>query len=575
MKEHQALISCVAAALTALGAGFAFLGNFRPARPTPVVLVQPDQADPEAVPGAGGAQPPSSGSDGPRRDTTSAPKPSAQAQPPETTPAPKPSTQPPPKPAGEEGVQVLTRGPVHEAFAEAVTFDPEPGVVVVEEAPPDAVGEAPPDQRPDGDDVVWIPGYAAWDDERSDFLWVSGVWRSPPPARQWVSGYWGRCGSGFQWTSGYWAEAAAVEVEYLPEPPEAVESGPVGHPPSADHVWIPGLWVWRDGRYAWRPGYWVAAQADWDWVPCHYVWAPRGYVFVDGYWDYPAERRGVLFAPVYIDAAARVRVGFSYSPSIVIVAAAFADHLFVRPACGSYYFGDYYDARYAAAGFYWACTYGATRRGYDPVYARLRWKHRMDSGWEARVEADFRNRRDHAEARPPRTLAAQVALGVDGRLEGGAGGLVVAARLDKLAKGGDGPVRLRAVDAAEKQKLARRVEEVRKFREERRALEAPAKSPPPKASGPDRVRLPKPAAAAKPADVGKGQTPPRRHEAPAPDPKVEAKPRGQRGKATPRPEPREKPQPKAGPGRDKAVPRPEPREKPGTEPKGKSRWPVP
>ena len=29
----------------------------------------------------------------------------------------------------EDGVQVLTRGPVHEGFAETVTFDPEPGIV--------------------------------------------------------------------------------------------------------------------------------------------------------------------------------------------------------------------------------------------------------------------------------------------------------------------------------------------------------------------------------------------------------------------------------------------------------------
>ncbi len=29
----------------------------------------------------------------------------------------------------ENGVEVLTRGPVHEAFAETVTFDPEPGIV--------------------------------------------------------------------------------------------------------------------------------------------------------------------------------------------------------------------------------------------------------------------------------------------------------------------------------------------------------------------------------------------------------------------------------------------------------------
>ena len=36
---------------------------------------------------------------------------------------------PPTAAAPEEGVHVLTRGPVHEAFAEAVTFDPLPGIV--------------------------------------------------------------------------------------------------------------------------------------------------------------------------------------------------------------------------------------------------------------------------------------------------------------------------------------------------------------------------------------------------------------------------------------------------------------
>jgi hypothetical protein len=46
-----------------------------------------------------------------------------------------------------EGVQVLTRGPVHEAFAEPVVFNPEPGPVVPEE-PPQPVEEVPPDQKP-------------------------------------------------------------------------------------------------------------------------------------------------------------------------------------------------------------------------------------------------------------------------------------------------------------------------------------------------------------------------------------------------------------------------------------------
>ena len=144
----------------------------------------------------------------------------------------------------EEGVQVLTRGPVHEAFAETVSFDPQPGIVVPK-APPEAIEEVPPDQKPEGDNVAWIPGYWAWDDERADFLWVSGIWRALPPGRQWVPGYWSKVAQGYQWTSGYWADAAVAEVEYLPEPPETVETGPSAAATSADQTWVPGCWVWH------------------------------------------------------------------------------------------------------------------------------------------------------------------------------------------------------------------------------------------------------------------------------------------------------------------------------------------
>ena len=92
--------------------------------------------------------------------------------------------------AAADGMQVLTRGPVHEAFAETVTFDPKPGIVATK-APPAAIEELPPDQKPEGANVAWIPGYWAWDDERNNFLWVSGIWRDLPPGRQWVPGYWG------------------------------------------------------------------------------------------------------------------------------------------------------------------------------------------------------------------------------------------------------------------------------------------------------------------------------------------------------------------------------------------------
>ncbi len=247
------------------------------------------------------------------------------------------------------GAQVLTRGPVHEAFAGMVTFNPEPGVVVTK-PPPDVIEEVPPEQRPEGDNVTWIPGYWAWDDERSDFLWVSGTWRALPPGRQWMAGYWGKTPQGYQWISGYWADATARETTYLPPPPATVEVGPNVAAPSMDYGWTPGCWIWYQGRYAWRPGYWALGQADWDWIPAHYVWTPRGYIFVGGFWDYSVERRGVLFAPVYFESGVYSRRGYFYSPTIVINLGVFTDHLFLRPRYHHYYFGDYYAANYSKAG---------------------------------------------------------------------------------------------------------------------------------------------------------------------------------------------------------------------------------
>ena len=181
----------------------------------------------------------------------------------------------------DQGAQVLTRGPVHEAFAGIVSYNPEPGVIV-ETPPPELIEELPPEIRPTGDNISWIPGYWAWDDERNDYLWISGTWRALPPGRQWTTGYWATTGQGYQWISGYWADSSLQEVTYLPKPPVTVEAGPNVAAPSRDHSWTPGSWMWQQERYAWRPGYWAEGRSDWDWIPAHYVWTPRGYVFVDG-----------------------------------------------------------------------------------------------------------------------------------------------------------------------------------------------------------------------------------------------------------------------------------------------------
>ena len=133
----------------------------------------------------------------------------------------------------EAGVQVLTRGPIHEAFAKASMTGTRAGVVI-RRAPYDPITELPPDQRPEGDNVAWIPGYWSWDDDRSDYIWVSGVWRDIPPGRQWIPGYWAPVKGGAQWISGFWGKVAQTEVTYLPPPPEPLEAGPSSPAPTPD-----------------------------------------------------------------------------------------------------------------------------------------------------------------------------------------------------------------------------------------------------------------------------------------------------------------------------------------------------
>ncbi len=432
------------------------------------------------------------------------------------------------QPLGDDapGAQVLTRGPVHEAFAGMITFNPEPGVVV-SKAPPAVIEEVPPDERPEGDNVTWIPGYWAWDDERTDFLWVSGTWRALPPGRQWMAGYWGKTTQGYQWTSGYWAEAKARETTYLTPPPATVEVGPNIAAPSIDYGWTPGCWIWYRGRYAWRPGYWAPGRADWNWTPAHYVWTPRGCIFVGGYWDYPVERRGVLFAPVYFEAGVYSRHGYFYSPSIVINLGVFSDHLFLRPRYQHYYFGDYYAASYSQGGFYASFSFQSGHHGYDPIYSHERWEHRQDREWEHRRQASYQYRRDHEAARPPRTWAAERNITL-ATTESSQNGRRVATPIAQLAHRTDSPVRFQPVAKAERQQLAVRAQQVEKSRDDRRTRESQAAVPTSRTPGrilePAKVQLPRSPIVAKPANqLRRNEAPPRAQQAPKPDPKVQPK----------------------------------------------------
>ena len=286
-------------------------------------------------------------------------------------------------------------------------FDPRPGPVVPKEPPP-PVEELPPDQRPEGTNVQWIPGYWAWDDTRNDFIWVSGIWRNLPPGRQWVPGYWAQGDGGYRWVPGFWTSTVQQDVQYYPAPPASLEAGPSSPPPSANSVWSPGYWDWQGDHFVWRPGFWVSFQPDWVWVPAHYVWTPNGCLFVDGYWDLPVVRRGTPFAPVYFVQPVVRQPRLVYTPTISLLASVMVTSLFVRPSYNQYYFGDYYAESDARAGILPWYSFHQSHRGYDPVFAHYSVVQvRRDPRWLDRLRDDYQFRREHPEARPPHTYLEQ------------------------------------------------------------------------------------------------------------------------------------------------------------------------
>ncbi len=364
------------------------------------------------------------------------------------------------------GVQELTRGPIHEAFGRPVVYDPHPGPVAPKEPPP-PVEELPPGERPVGNNVAWIPGYWAWDDEANQFLWVSGFWREIPPGRTWVPGYWDKSPGGFQWVSGFWAPADGADTQYLPDPPQSLEAGPATPPPAADQIWVPGLWVWQGLRYVWQPGFWIVGNPDWVWTPARYQWGPLGYTCVAGYWDLPLWRRGLLFAPVRFTGS--LPPTFVYTPRLVLDASYLGYDLFVRPLTGWYYFGDYYANSYLTGGYYPWFSYQNSRFGYDPLFAHTDWVYaRQNINWEARLRETYYHRRDVPAARPARLYADYA------RRAPGQGGAVFVRPLAEVRGLRDFPLKMERIDAARVGEFAKSSRAVRDYGVQRARLEREA-----------------------------------------------------------------------------------------------------
>ena len=417
------------------------------------------------------------------------------------------------------GGEILTQGPVHEAFAEPVVFDPVESPLIPKEPPP-PVEELPPDQRPEGQDVQWISGYWAWDDSRGDFLWISGIWRDVPPgtpvgARLLEPGQ-----GGFQWVPGTWAALDQEEAEYLPAPPESLEMGPSSPAPSADVTWAPGCWYYQEERYVWRPGYWVPVQEEWLWVPAHYVWSPYGYIFVEGYWDRPIVQRGLVFAPVYFQQPVYRQPNFVYTPTIGIVATALISNLFVRPSYNQYYFGDYYAPNYAQAGIVPWYSFHQSRRGYDPIYSYYASANRNNPRWRDELHQQYEYRREHVDARPPRTFVQQQRVNIRQKNVTNVttinniitnNNVEIGRPIGQFAANPRGGRRFERVTEDRRREIRTRQVAQREFRERRASLESRANQARSPGEGrPRRVeRLRSPIASRAQQDPGRGGPPPR------------------------------------------------------------------
>lgn len=451
----------------------------------------------------------------------------------------------PPMPLPVE-VEVLTRGPIHEAFAQPVVFDEGAGYLITQRPPP-PLDEMLPDEKPEGNAIVWIPGYWGWDHDRSGFIWVSGCWRAVPPGTGWVPGYWAEVRGGYQWTSGFWATAEAEEVEYLPAPPATLEAGPPGVG-SPDSIWIPGCWVRFQGRYAWRPGFWEQARPNWVWEPAHYVWSPRGYIYIEGHWDYPLDRRGVAFLPIYCPPRLYGRTDFRYSPAIVLDLGVLTVNLFSSPRRHHYYFGDYYGPEYYREGFHpW---YEARERHdwYDPIFVHQRWQHRDDRRWVDNHRSEYERRRDNHDLRPARTYDAMRAQAA--RLpERDRRQAQTARPMREVVSDKATPFKFGAVDARSREDAARRARDSRDYQDKRTRWESrgpPAKEveprdrPPTPDRGPvvrepagrdiepERIRTPRPPITVREPVREKEMAPPPQPRLPNPDPAAQPR-RGKDG----------------------------------------------
>ena len=368
--------------------------------------------------------------------------------------------------ASDQDFETLTRGPLHEAFAELIVSDPSPGLVVSPE-PPAPINELAPEFRPEDEDAIWIAGYWGWDEQREDFIWISGVFRVPPDGHQWVPGYWHQVKNGWQWVQGFWIEDVAESIAYLPPPPKTLENGPSSLSPGVNYFYIPGNWSQAPtSSYQWTAGYWHPLQEDLIWIPSQVVWTPSGCVFVNGYWDRRLPMRGICFAPVSIPRSTYSRPGWSLRPNVVLDSQVVLHNLFVQPRYNHYVFGDYYGLPAGQRSVVPAYVYHQSRGSSDPLvsfYAAYNARQGQDMiRWYGNQYADLSR---HPSKRPPQIWSPTISVNESGTKQ-----IHIAHSLDQF-NGLEGVPKLSPLTAGLQQETLKRDLDRKQFSQERKAME--------------------------------------------------------------------------------------------------------
>ena len=279
--------------------------------------------------------------------------------------------------ARSRGAGSTSRG----AFARPSESIVKPGLLAPRE-PPAAVQELPPDQKPEGDNVVWIPGYWSWDEDRADYLWVSGFFKvASAGRRKWVPGYWNQSDTGWQWVSGFWADANANEVPYVQSAASHAGSRSVAAAAQRQQFLHPGLLAAPR-----RPRPVAAGLLE------RYPSGPRllpAALFVDAarlpvrqrlLGSSPGRPRVCFSRSVYFPGSGSAKAATGLiSPRTRSPCRALLNSLWVRPGAGYYAFGDYYATRYALRGYQPWVAYGPRYR--DPLYSYSRWVNRGNPAW--------------------------------------------------------------------------------------------------------------------------------------------------------------------------------------------------